>query len=178
MNDTQKNTVLDLVKDLISILEHKFDNLTSEEIFFYFRVLILKISLPNITINAKILKETASQIESRKNNVRVYPDPIVRNLDILTDLYRKGHIQKEEIESYVVQFKGFSEYFDLVFNSKELELTDIKLISYLTDVEVEEIMKSSSLKEHIYSLLDEKLLEKQSRVINEIFEKLYSKKFN
>ncbi|EJQ32380.1 hypothetical protein IEC_05392 [Bacillus toyonensis] len=178
VNDTQKNTVLELVQNLISELEHKVDNLTHREIFFYFRVLILKISLPNITINAKILKETASQIESRKSNVRVYPDLVVRNLDILTDLYREGYIQKEEIESYVVQFKGVSEYFDLVFNSKELELTDIKIISYLTDVEVEEIMKSSSLKEHIYSLLDEKLFENQSRVINKIFEKLYSKKFN
>lgn len=178
VNDTQKNTVLELVQNLISELEHKVDNLTHREIFFYFRVLILKISLPNITINAKILKETASQIESRKSNVRVYPDLVVRNLDILTDLYREGYIQKEEIESYVVQFKGVSEYFDLVFNSKELELTDIKLISYLTDVEVEEIMKSSSLKEHIYSLLDETLFENQSRVINKIFEKLYSKKFN
>lgn len=60
----------------------------------------------------------------------------------------------------------------------DLNLTDINLIANLNDLEIEEIMNSNNgVKEQVYKLLDKNLFENQSRKMNTIFEKLYSKKF-
>ncbi|MEH7753148.1 SIR2 family protein, partial [Bacillus toyonensis] len=162
VTETQQDAVLDIVRELINEIEHKEERLKHYEISFYFSVLRQDISFSNEEINRKILEDTVSKIESRNVGFRAYPDPVKTNLDILTDMYKIGCLQKKEIEDYVDQFKGFSEYFDLVFNNMELNLTDIKLISFLTDVEIEEIMKNSDkVKEQVYNLLDKNLFKDQ-----------------
>lgn len=179
ITDTQQNNILDIVRSLINKIEHKKDDLQQNEISFYYSVLIQGICSSNEKINVKILEDTVLKIENQKSEFKVYPNPVETNLNILTDLYRNGYIQKIEIQDYVNQFKGFSEYFDLVFNNIELNLTDINLIGYLNESEIEEIMNSNDgVKEKVYKLLDENLFANQSQKMNTIFEKLYSKKFN
>lgn len=175
--DNQKNKVLDIVKELLKIIEHK-DTINQNELLFYYKVLILKLNPPNKKINTKILEDTVSKIKDRKDGIRVYPDPVERNLNILADLYRKGGIEKKEIEIYSDRFKGFSEYFDLIFGNKDLNITDIELFSYLTDVEIEKIMDLGEIKLQVYEQFDKILFENQSRVTIEIFDKLYTKKFS
>ncbi|MDM5431106.1 SIR2 family protein [Bacillus mycoides] len=178
ITDTQQNKVLDIVQNLINEIEHKKDDLQHTEISFYYSVLIKGICSSNEKINIKILEDTVFKIENQKSEFRVYPDSVEINLIILTELYRNGCIQKKEIQDYLDQFKGFSEYFDLVFNNMDLNLTDINLIANLNDLEIEEIMNSNNgVKEQVYKLLDKNLFENQSRKMNTIFEKLYSKKF-
>jgi len=175
--DNQKTKILDIVKDLLKIIEHK-DTINHNEMLFYYKVVILKLNPPNKKINTKILEDTVSKIKDQKSGIRVYPDPVERNLNILADLYRKGGIEKKEIEIYSERFKGFSEYFDLIFGNKNLNITDIELFSYLTDVEIEEIMDLGEVKLQVYEQFDKILFENQSRVTMEIFDKLYMKKFS
>lgn len=179
ITDTQQDRVLGIVRELINEIEHQKERLKHYEISFYYSMLMQDISFSNEEINRRIIEDTVLKIESRNDAFRAYPDPVETNLDILTDLYKIGCLQKKEIEDYIEKFKGFSEYFDLVFNNMELNLTDIKLISFLTDVEIEEIMNNSDrVKEQVYKLLDENLFKNQPLVMNKIFGKLYSKKFN
>lgn len=57
------------------------------------------------------------------------------------------------MEEFADPFKGFSEYYDLFFNSKEINLTDVKLISYLNNSEIVEVMGSENIKERNYIAL-------------------------
>ncbi|MED2032150.1 SIR2 family protein [Bacillus thuringiensis] len=177
MVDTQRNRVLDIVQNLINKLKHKKSTLTHSEIYFYYKVLILRISSPNDKMIIKMLESTASELKNLEKRL-TGPSQIERNLNILTDLYKEGYLKKNDVANYIEQFKGCSEYFDLIFSNEELSLTDIKLISYLTDTELEEIMKNSNLREQIYTLLGERFFKNQSIIINKTFEKLYLKKFN
>lgn len=177
LNDKHKNSILNVVRELIEEMENKEDPLNFNDIIFYYKSSIIGIITANKDINKKIVEDTVSKINNQKKGVRTYPDPVERNLGILTDLYREGCIQKQEIQDYASQFNGYSEYFDLVFNNKDLELNDIELLSYLTETETENVMKNDLIKEKVYSLLEKKFTEHDSIKIKNIFDKLYVKKF-
>ncbi|PTK35516.1 SIR2 family protein, partial [Staphylococcus hominis] len=128
-------------------------------------------------INKKIIEDTVKKIKNQDKNFKPYPDPVERNLNIITDLYRRNRLKKEEIEEYMDSFEGYSEYFDLVFNIRNLNFTNIELLQYLKEEEIETLMEDEKIKECIYNLLEEKLENNLLEKYKDILDSLYVKKY-
>ncbi|MEJ9230297.1 SIR2 family protein [Peribacillus butanolivorans] len=177
LTENHQSIIKDIVQNIIIYIQNK-EQLDYLEIKFYYVAVSLNISLSNKIINSKVLVNTKAKIANRENGIRSYPDPVEGNLNILTDLYRNGVIEDGEIEEYVSEFKGKSEYFDLIFINEEVILTDLNILSYLSDSEINKLIKSDSVRDQIYLLINNILIENQSEKIKRIFSILYLKKHN
>ena len=122
-----------------------------------------------------MLEDTVKEIQQENKNISSFPDTIETNLEILIDLFRKGHVQKEELNEYIKYFNGRSELFDLIFNDSINKLNDIELLMYLDEQEIDYLLRKNSLREDIYKLFEKRFFDKHSYVFNEIFSKLYQK---
>ncbi len=109
-----------------------------------------------------------------------FPDPIERKLTILTDLYRKKHIYEEEFSNYIDLFKGRCEYFDLFFagDGEEINFNNLKILGYLDQEEIDNIMKNNEVKNKIYELFEKELLQNHPNpIFRYIFDKFYVRKY-
>lgn len=166
-----------MFENLLLELKNKQDSLKNNELYFYFLVSINGIINSDKDINKKFIEATVSEITNQGKSIKIYPNPIEHKLAMLTDLYRKKIIKKEEIKKYMDFFDGYSEYFELIFNRKNLKFKDLDLIKYLTKKEIKNIMKNEQTKECIYSLLEEKLDNISFGNYSDILETLYVKKY-
>src|SRR5699024_9266952 len=142
------------------------------EIYFYYTVLINDIITMEKSINRKIIEDIVSKINQQDKKVKAFPNPIEKRLNVLTDLYRRDQIKKKEIEEYIKSFDGYSEYFDLVFNMDGIKLTDIELLLYLKEDEIDIVMENDITKENIYRLFEDKYISQIHEKYKSIFQKL------
>lgn len=177
LNDNHRNFIIGIIRDLVEDIKNTDGSLQFNKLYFYYIVSINDIITADKDFNKKLVEDTVLKINKQNKNFSSYPDPIERNLSILTDLYRKNHIEKVEIEEYVSDFDGYSEYFDLVFNMKNLKLTDIELLLYLKEDEIESLMGNEKIKESVYRLLEKKCINHPFEKNKDIFDKLYAKKY-
>ncbi|MDU0813614.1 SIR2 family protein [Bacillus siamensis] len=177
ISEEYKNIIIKVIESLVEKIKSKEGLLQFNELNFYYMISINDVITEDKDINKKIIEDTVFKIKNENKAVKIHPDPIERNLNILTDLYRVNKLKKEELEEFVDVFGGYSEYFDLVFNTKNLKLTDIDLLSYLKEEEIESLMNNKGMKECIYSLFEKKLRNLPFEKYEDIFDKLYAKKF-
>ncbi|MBU5240132.1 SIR2 family protein [Bacillus velezensis] len=177
ISEEYKNIIIKVIESLVEKIKRNEGLLQFNELNFYYMISINDVITADKDINKKIVEDTVVKIRNENKAVKIHPDPIERNLNILTDLYRRNKLKKEELEEFVDVFGGYSDYFDLVFNTKNLKLTDIDLLSYLKEEEVESLMNNKGMKECIYSLFEKKLRNLPFEKYEDIFGKLYAKKF-
>lgn len=169
--------VTDIIQELVDEIKTTEKPLSYNEIYFYYTVLINDVITTEKSINRKIVEDIVSKINQQDKKVNAYPNPIEERLNILTDLYRRGQIKKKEIEEYVKSFDGYSEYFDLVFNMDGIKLTDIELLLYLKEDEIDNVMENDMTKENIYKLFEDKYISQIHEKYKNIFQKLYTKRY-
>jgi len=175
LKDEYQSLTKKMFENLLLELKNKQDSLKNNELYFYFLVSINGIINSDKDINKKFIEATVSEITNQGKSIKIHL--IEHKLAMLTDLYRKKIIKKEEIKKYMDFFDGYSEYFELIFNRKNLKFTDLDLIKYLTKKEIKNIMKNEQTKECIYSLLEEKLDNISFGNYSDILETLYVKKY-
>jgi SIR2-like domain len=174
--DAQKEAIQSITKIAVESLKDNKE-LSESEIRLYFYALLNDIICSDKVIN-KIFLETIVNKINNESAVKSFPDPIERNLSILTDLYRKKHISDEEIVNYIDLFKGRSEYFDLLFGNEEIDFNNLDLLKYLNQEEVEKIMKNDILRNKIYELLEKEFLQTHpNRIFEKIFKEYYVRKY-
>lgn len=174
----QKREVLITIEKLINKLVEKEESLSAVEMLFYFRAVFVKASPPKKLINKKIIESTITLMKDQNNGVKSYPDPLERNLNIITDLFRMGYLQRNEIEKFVKDLKGYSQYFDLIFTSDYVDLKSMDFINILNESEISNIMKDEIMAETVYSLFESSMFNLKSKKERDIFNKLYLKRFN
>lgn len=177
LNEEHQFLIRDIIKNLLREIKSKEDPLQFNELYFYYIVSINDVITADKDINKKLIEVTVEKISSQDENFKSYPDPVERNLNIITDLYRRNCLKKEEIEGYMDSFNGHSEYFDLVFNRKHLKFTDIELLQYLTEEEIGTLMENKQIKECVYNVLEEKLINSLLKKYKDILDSLYVKKY-
>ncbi|MED1607601.1 SIR2 family protein [Cytobacillus kochii] len=177
LNEDYQLLIRDIIENLILEIKCKEDPLQFNELYFYYIVSINDIVTEDKDINKKIIEDTVKKISNQDKNFKSHPDPIERNLNIITDLYRRNRLKKEEIEEYMDSFDGYSEYFDLVINSRNLNFTNIELLQYLKEEEIGTLMENEQIKDCIYNLLEEKLENNLLKKYKDILDSLYVKKY-
>lgn len=177
LKNEYRSLVKNILKNLLLEIKNKEDSLKNTELYFYFLISINGIVNPDKHMNKRFIEATINEINNQNSSIKTYPDPIEQKLTMLTSLYRRKIIKKEEIENYMEFFDGYSEYFELIFNRKNLKLTDLDLIQHLTKKEIRNIMKNEQTKERIYSLLEKKMIDSSFGRYKDILERVYEKKY-
>lgn len=177
LNEDHKLLIIEVIKSLLEEIKTKQSSLDFNELYFYYVILINNVVIADKDINKIIIEDTVEKIRTQDKNIKLHPDPVERNLNILTDLYRNDCLKKEEVEEYVHSFDGYSEYFDLVFNMENPKLTDIDLLLYLKEEEIETLMKREGFKESVYNLFEKRLGNQTFEKYKDIFNELYVRRF-
>lgn len=168
-----KKRMATIIENLLLDMEQSSGFLAKHEIECYYASLANNIIKNNRIINKKIIKTTLHEIETKKVK---YSTEIDRNLRILASLCRQGFLEKKELDKYKDEFKGFSSYFDFLFNVNSLGEVEKNIVSSLGSMETEKLMKSSHRKKIVYQAIEKEL--GIDNEINKFFlENFYEKKF-
>ncbi|WP_312193591.1 SIR2 family protein [Exiguobacterium sp.] len=172
INDIQKVTILDFIEKLIEKIREKGISLSESDMYFYQIVTIHKHIDFVEDINVSIIENTLQKIQKQNPNERSFPDPIDENLQIITNLYRNNCLNKDLVESNIVTMKNRCEYFDIHFLNEDVELTDISLISSLSEEEFNKIINNTTFKNKIYNLLEKEVFdENHKKFLNDFYKR-------
>lgn len=138
-----------------------------------------KIIEPNAKQNNNFILNICSVIKSNKG-IRSYPCPIETNLNMLTDLYRFGYIEMVDIKDYIDLFKGYSDYFDIIFCANEFDFNKLtsNLLNLLKPNEIDDIMENQEIKEKIYNKIENEIFS-ENKINKEldILQNFYKRKY-
>ncbi|WP_440858638.1 SIR2 family protein [Staphylococcus shinii] len=172
-----KQLLINAFKKLVENIANTKNSIRFKEIHFYYEILINDIIVANKKVNKKLLESVLKMIHEKGRNAIMQPDPLLRNLNIITDLYRKNKITKREIKKYCNDFKGHSEYFDLVFNNINPKINDVDILHEFKDEEINTIMQGDIINDNVYNLFEKRLESKLLKKDKQLFKKLYVKKY-
>lgn len=176
-NKEDKQLIVNIFKNMTKIIASNENYMRSTEVYFYYEVVINDIITVNKKVNRKLLESVAKKINESNPNFKVQPDPIKSYLNIITELYRKNKFTKREMKKYSKAFKGYSEYFDLLFNYMNFRMTDIDVLHNFKNEEINTILKENSVNNNVYNLFEKQLENKLSKNDKLLLEKLYVKKY-
>lgn len=151
--------------------------LDSKTISFYESMLLSNVLEANTSINKLIIEGTCKLIEIQNESVKIHPDPINIGLHALTNMYKLNHLNLEEIKDYLNILGGHVEYFDLIFNIEGVKLTNLNLLMYLNEEEMEALMRQEKFKNSVYELFEEKLEDRTSKKDKAVFTKIYTTRY-
>lgn len=176
-NKEDKQLIVNIFKNMTKIIASNENSMRSTEVYFYYEVVINDIITVNKKVNRKLLESVAKKIKESNPNFKVQPDPINSYLNIITELYRKNKFTKREMKKYSKVFKGYSEYFDLLFNYMNFRMTDVDVLHNFKNEEINTILKENSVNNNVYNLFEKRLENKLSKNDKLLLEKLYVKKY-
>jgi hypothetical protein len=106
--------------------------------------------------------------------------PVETILNKFTDLVRHKHIDHTIYLESLNKFKGYSQYFDLIFLSNDLVFTDFKseLLTILKPKEQKKIMENRGVGSKIYEVLEREMFEGQNRqFVRVVFKQYFNRVF-